>query len=185
MLKPLAGKVWLFALILVIGSALLVLPALEHIFILGDIIYGAIFMSLLYMAIYMRDAAYAFEGDERVLMKDIAMGFSLMMMGMVVEKFGSIIPATIIWDLAFGILFLLGAMKLMSAFGKLKDSTIFPDAKAAGTLKLAGIFFVVVGALGILYAIPALGFIFGIFYKIFLLVAAIVFLVGWGKIKNA
>lgn len=182
---PAAGKVGLFALILFIAGILLALPALEHIFILGDLIYGAIFMSLLFIAIYLRDASYAFEGNDRVLMKDASMGFALMLMGMVIEKFGSIFPSTLIWDLVFGALFLLGALKLMGAFGKLKDSTSFPDQKAAGTLKLAGIFFVVTGCLGILYAIPALGLIFGVLYKIFLLVAAIMFWLGWNKVKNA
>lgn len=178
-----AGKVWLFALLLVIFSALLALPLLEHLPFLGNLIYIAIMMSFLFMGLYMRDAAYAFEGEERVILKDAAMGFALIMLGFVVEQFGTLVMA-IIWDIVFGVLVLIGAVKLMGAFGKLKTSTVFPDTAAAGKLKLAAIFFLLVGILGILYAIPALGVIFGVFYKILLLVAAIIFLVGWGKIKN-
>lgn len=178
-----ASKTWLFALLLIIFGALWILPFMTVIPFLGDLIYGAIFMSLAFMAIYMRDAAYAFEGDERVALKDVAMGFGLMLMGLIVEDFGSFAIA-IVWDLAFGVLFLLGGLKIMGAFGKLKESSLF-DQNAAGTLKLAGIFFLVAGVLGILYAIPVLSIVFWILFKIFLLVAAIMFLVGIGKIKNA
>lgn len=178
-----ASKTWLFALMLIIFGGLWILPFMNIIPFLGDLIYGAVFMSLAFIAIYMRDAAYAFEGDERVALKDVAMGFALMLMGLIAEDFGSFAIA-IVWDLAFGALFLIGGLKVMGAFGKLKASTVF-DNNAAGTLKLAGIFFVVAGALGILYAIPALGIVFWILFKIFLLVAAIMFLLGMGKIKNA
>lgn len=182
---PAAGKVWVFALILFIAGILLALPVLEHIFILGDLIYGSVYIGLLFIAIYLRDAAYAFEGNDRVIMKDASMGFTLMMLGMMIESFGSLFPATLIWDLVFGALFLIGALKVMGAFGKLKASTTFPDTKACGSLRIAGIFFVVTGAFGILYAIPALGVVFGVLFKIFLLVGAIMFFVGWNKVKKA
>ena len=105
-----ASKTWLFALLLIIFGALWILPFMTVIPFLGDLIYGAVFMSLAFMAIYMRDAAYAFEGDERVALKDVAMGFGLMLMGLIVEDFGSFAMA-IVWDLAFGVLFLLGGLK--------------------------------------------------------------------------
>lgn len=178
---PAVEKTWLFALLLVIFSALYVLPFITAVPVLGDIIKGGFFASFIFIAIYMRDASYAFEGDERVALKDVALGFGLMVTGLIAETYGTpLTPTAIIWDLVFGVLFLIGGLKVMGGFGKLNKSANFPDTKTAGTLKLAGIFFIVAAALGILFAFLS---IFWIFFQIFVLVAAIIFLVGMGKIK--
>lgn len=180
-LTPAAKNGWVFALLMVIFVALWIIP-LSLVPILGDLIRGGVFVSFLFLAVYMRDAAYAFEGGDRVAMKDVALGFALMLAGLIAEEYGTpLTPTAVVWDLAFAVLFLLGGLKIMGAFGKLATSSVF-DNKAAGTLKLAGIFFIVAAALGVLFAFLSF---FWIIFKIFLLVAAIVFLVGWGKIKNA
>lgn len=171
-----ASKGWLYALLMTIFMFLWIFNFLTVIPLIGDLIPGMVFLSLMFMALNMRDAAYAFEGEQREAMKGVAVAFLMLLIGLIVKDYGSLVIA-IIWKIVFGVLVLLAGLKIKNGFA------LISDVEGASNMKVAGTLFLVCGILGILACIPVISAIFITIFKIIFVIASIMMIVGMGKMK--
>lgn len=177
-----ASKGWIFALLAVIFAFLWVLP-LQVVPFLGDAIEGMVLLSVVAMVVYTRDMAYGFADEECVAVKDAAIGFLLLLLGIILEDYGSLVIATI-WKIFSGVLILCGGLKIMKGFGVVLNSPNGAELQGVKKLKLAGLLLLICGIIAILHAIPAIGLVFWIIFKILFIVAFIMMMIGMGSMKK-